>query len=217
MATIKSFATPHKGLRNVMSKFAFRLGQTDVNNASALQQLKELGTEMFTLLNDHVQTENEYTLRRLEERAPGTSAHDIEDHEKLEQIQHDLQLQLQELTGKETPEEMHDFYLKFTFFQSQYLEHTHEEEVVTERLLQKYFSDDELIQHRQAIMKKLAPDTLLLWLKYVIPAQRTDENLGMLSGLKANAPTEFFRRVMDTLKTEMEPAKFEELKSFLKE
>src|SRR5690606_23068705 len=112
--------------------------------------------------NDHVHTENEHTLRHLEERAPGSSAHDREDHEKLDQIQDDLQVRLQQLTGKETPEEMHDFYLRFTLFQSEYLEHTHEEEAVTELLLQKHFSDDELMQHRQAIMKKLAPEILLL-------------------------------------------------------
>ena len=199
----------------MISKFAFRLGQTDVRDASALQRLKDLGEEMFTLLNDHVHTENEHTLKHLEERAPGSSAHDMDDHEKLDQIQHELQQQLQELTGNETPEEVHNLYLRFTFFQSQYLEHTHEEEVVTERLLQKHFTDDELMQHRQAIMKKLAPDTLLLWLKYVIPAQRTDESLGMLSGLKANAPGPFFERVMETIQREMDQAKFEELRGQL--
>ena len=217
MATIRSFASPHKGLRNVMSKFAFRLGKTDFHDASALERLKNLGDEMFTLLNDHVHTEDEHTLKHLEERAPGSSAHDREDHEKLDQIQHELQLQLQKLTGKETPEQMHDFYLRFTSFQSQYLEHTHEEEIVTELLLQKHFTDEELMQHRQAIMKRLAPDTLLLWLKYIIPAQRTDESLGMLSGLKANSPRPFFQRVMETIKAEMEQAGYEELEGLLME
>lgn len=211
MATIRSFAAPHKGLRNVISKFAFRLGQTDNTDPSALQQLKELGNEMFALLNDHVHTENEYTLRLLEERAPGASVHDREDHEKLDQIQDDLQLQLRSLTGEETSAQIHDFYLTFTLFQSQYLEHTHEEERVTERLLQEHFSDEELIEHRQTIMKKISPDTLLLWLKYVIPAQRIGESVDMLSGLKANAPREYFEKVMEAIRSEMGPQRYEEL------
>lgn len=211
MATIRSFAAPHKGLRNVISKFAFRLGQTDNTDPSALQQLKELGNEMFALLNDHVHTENEYTLRLLEERAPGASVHDREDHEKLDQIQDDLQLQLRSLTGEETSAQIHDFYLTFTLFQSQYLEHTHEEERVTERLLQEHFSDEELIEHRQTIMKKISPDTLLLWLKYVIPAQRIGESVDMLSGLKANAPREYFEKVMEAIRSEMGPPRYEEL------
>ena len=211
MATIRSFATPHKGLRNVISKFAFRLGCTDFNDASALQRLKLLGEEMFTLLNDHVHTENEHTLKHLEERAPGSSAHDLADHEKLEEIQDSLQRQLRELNGHESSEQIHSFYLDFTLFQSNYLEHTDEEERVTEVLLQRHFTDDELIQHRQAIMKKLEPETLLLWLKYVIPAQRIDESIGMLSGLKTNAPQPFFNRVLETIEKEMEPERYKEI------
>jgi hypothetical protein len=211
MATTRSFATPHKGLRNVISKFAFRLGHIDFSDASALQDLKALGVEMFTLLNDHVHTENEHTLKYLEERAPGSSAHDRDDHEKLDEIQDDLQRQLMNFTGSETPEQLHSFYLSFALFQSRYLEHTHEEETVTELLLQQHFTDEELLQHRQTIMKKLEPNTLLLWLKYVIPAQRMNESVGMLAGLKANAPEVFFKQVMETIKAEMEQERYNEL------
>src|SRR5690606_8506606 len=188
MATIRSFAAPHKGLRNVISQFAFRLGQTDISDPSALQQLKQLGNEMFALLNDHVHTENEHTLRHLEERAPGASVHDREDHEKLAQIQDDLKHQLQTLTGQETHQQMHDFYLRFTLFQSQFLERTHAAETVTEALLQQHFPYAELIRHRQTLLTRLSPDILLLGLKYIVPAQRGEESLGMLSGLKANVP-----------------------------
>ena len=211
MATIRSFATPHKGLRNVISKFAFQLGHTDFSNALALQRLQVLGEEMFTLLNDHVHTENEHTLRRLEERAPGASAHDRDDHERLDEIQNDLQRQLMTFKGTENPEQMHAFYLNFALFQSQYLEHTHEEETITEVLLQQHFTDEELIQHRQTIMKKLEPNTLMLWLKYIVPAQRIDESVGMLCGLKENSPEAFFKQVMETIRGEMEEDRYYEL------
>jgi hypothetical protein len=215
MATIRSFATPHKGLRNVISKFVYRLGNTDFNNASALRQLKFLGEEMFTLLNDHVHTENEHTLRHLEQRAPGASTHDRDDHEKLDTIQNNLQKQLQEFTGEESADQIHSFYLDFALFQSQYLEHINEEETVTEVLLQKHFTDDELVQHRIAIMKKVEPAILLLWMKYVIPSQRDDESLSMLSGLKTNAPEPFFKQVMDTIKGEIEPERYQVLETQL--
>lgn len=215
MGTIRSFATPHKGLRNVISKFSFRLGYTDLTNPTALQSLKELGDEMFKLLHDHVNTENEHTLRYLEERVPGASAHDREDHEKLDTIQNELQMQVQQLTGKESTDEIHELYLKFALFQSEYLEHINEEETVTEMLLQKHFTDEELIQHRMQIMKKLTPDMLTLWLKYVIPAQRIDESMGMLTGLKANAPETVFKQVMAAIKSNMEDERYQELEGGL--
>ncbi len=211
MARIRSFAAPHKGLRNIISKFSFRLGYTDFKNPSALQSLKNLGKEMFNLLNDHVHTENDHTLRHLEERVPGASAHDRDDHEKLDAVQEDLQMQLLGLTGEESADEIHAVYLKFALFQSEYLEHINEEETVTEVLLQNHFTDEELIQHRMGIMKKLEPDMLTLWLKYIIPAQRVDESIGMLAGLKANAPEPFFKQVMSTIKGEMEQERYQEL------
>lgn len=202
MARIRSFAAPHKGFRNAISKFSFRLGHTDFTNPSSLQSLKDLGKEMFGLLDDHVHTENDHTLKHLEECVPGASTHDRDDHEKLDAVQSDLQIQLNNMTGDESADAIHSFYLKFALFQSEYLEHINEEETVTEVLLQKHFTDEE-------------PDMLTLWLKYVIPAQRIDESISMLSGLKANAPEPFFNQVMSTIKGEMEQERYQELETKL--
>lgn len=215
MKRIKSFAAPHKALRNVIGKFSFTLGHTDFADPGQLQNLQTLGKEMFILLNDHVLTENDHTLKHLEERAKGASHHDKEDHERLEKVQSSLQKQLEEFTGKETADRVHDFYLAFSLFHSQYLEHIHEEETVTELLMQEYFTDEELVQHRMAIMKKLEFPVLLLWMKYVIPAQFEEESIGMLSGLKAGAPKEAFETVLATIKQEMNPARFDRLLSRL--
>lgn len=215
MKRIKSFATPHKALRNVISKFSFTLGHTNFADPEQLQDLKALGNEMFTLLNDHVNTENNHTLKHLEERARGASYHDKEDHERLEEIQHSLQQQLERFTGKETTDQVHDFYLAFSLFHSEYLEHIHEEETVTELLMQEFFTDEELILHRMTIMKKLEFPVLLLWMKYVIPAQSEEESIGMLSGLKAGAPKEAFEAVLNTIKPEMSSVRFDSLLSRL--
>lgn len=215
MSRIKSFAAPHKGLRYVIAKFAGSLGYTDFGNPLQLTELKQLGYEMFTLLTDHVHTENEHTLKHLEKRVPGASEHDAEDHEKLEAVQSKLERHLSEFTGMENSDEIHSFYLDFSSFQSQYLEHIFEEETVTELLLQQHFSDEELMQHRIAVMQKLPFPILLLWMKYIIPAQREDESLGMLSGFKANAPATAFEAVLAAFKTEITGERYESLISKL--
>jgi len=215
MSRIKSFAAPHKGLRYVIAKFAASLGYTDFSNPAQLNKLKQLGNEMFTLLTDHVHTENEHTLKHLEERVPGASEHDAADHEKLETVQSALEQRLSELTGLESSDETLAFYLDFSTFQSEYLEHIFEEETVTELLLQQHFSDEELMQHRVEIMQKLPFPVLLLWMKYIIPAQREDESLGMLSGFKANAPAAAFNQVLANIRTEIAAERYESLISKL--
>jgi hypothetical protein len=215
MSRIRSFAAPHKGLRYLIAKFATTLGHTDFSNHAQLASLKQLGLEMFTLLDDHVHTENEHTLKHLEEKVPGASGHDVADHEKLEAIQGALAQKLSGFTGKEPDDEIHTFYLDFSLFHSQYLEHIFEEETVTELLLQQHFSDEELIRHRNQTMQRLAFPVLLLWLKYIIPAQREEESLGMLSGFKANAPQAAFEQVMATIKTELDGESYKSLASKL--
>jgi hypothetical protein len=211
MASIRSFAAPHKALRNVLSKFSFDLGCADFQNHSELTQLKVLGREMFTLLNNHAHSENEYTLRHLEERVKGASTHDRQDHEQLEVIQDKLEQQLNGFTGGESSDEIHLFYLDVSHFHSQYLEHIHEEETVTELLLQQHFTDDELMTHRMEIMKSIDFPVLLLWMKYVIPAQPESESLLMLQGLKASAPPGAFEEVLAVIKNEMTPRRYDGL------
>jgi hypothetical protein len=215
MTRIKSFAAPHKGLRNVIGKFSLCIGQTDFASPSQLEYLKKLGNEMFLLLNDHVHTENEHTLKHLEERAKGASEHDKADHEKLESVQESLQKQLSGFSGKESSEDIHTFYLNFSMFQSQYLEHIFEEETVTELLLQQHFTDEELMQHRNSIMQRIEFPTLLLWLKYIIPAQSEADSCLMLSGLKVKASKEAFETVLNTIKGEMASTRYDSLISKL--
>ena len=211
MTRIKTFAAPHKALRNAISQFSFRLGHTDFTNADQLQQLKDLGNDLFFMLNDHVHIEEGHTLHMLEEKAPGTTRKDREDHEQLELIQDSLQQKLMQFTGTESADETHDFYIQFSNFQSKYLEHIYQEETVTELLLQQHFTDEELVQHRNTILKSLEFPTLLLWMKYMIPAQSQAENIGMLTGLKSGAPEEAFNTVLNTVQKEMDPARFESL------
>lgn len=211
MSRLRSFEAPHKGLRNVLGQFSFLLGHTDFKDPAQLETLKKLGTEMFTLLHDHVNTENTHTLMYLEERAPGSSEHDRHDHEELEIIQHSLQDELSGFTGDESDEHIHAFYLDFSMYHSQYLDHIYAEETVTELLLHEHFTDEELMQHRAAIMQKIEFPIMLIWIKYIIPAMREDQSIGMLSGFKANAPKPAFDQVLAVIKEAMDPQRFESL------
>ncbi len=215
MPRITSFAAPHKGLRNVLAQFSFYLGCTDFADAQELQQLIQLGDDMFVLLKDHVHTENEHTLRHLEERVPGASDHDKHDHEELESIQDALEQSMHAFTGKESAEEIHRFYIDFSIFHSRYLEHIYEEETVTELLLQQHFTDDELAQHRMAIMQRISFPVMLLWMKYTIPAQRDADSLSMLTGCKSFMPAEAFSMLMEAIREQMSAARYTRLASVL--
>jgi hypothetical protein len=215
MSRIRSFDLPHKALRNVISKFSFQLGSATVSDPVQLESLKETANEMFTMLHEHVHTENTHTLYHLETRAPGSGDHDRADHERLEIIQDELQSRITNLKGDENPDDLHVLYLDFSRFHSQYLEHIYEEESVTEMLLQKHFTDEELLQHRMSIMQSITFPVMLLWMKYAVPAQREEQNTIMLTGFKANAPAQAFEQVMTAIRSEMESSAYARLLSRL--
>lgn len=207
----KSYAASHKGLRNAIAQFALRAGKTDYANVRSVEFLKELGKELFFLLTHHLHTENEDFLQPLERKVPGASQHDLEDHERLEVLQGQIEYALLQLDGSQTDHEGHAFYLAFTDFQSHYLAHILHEELVTEELLLANFSAEELQENSARIMKKVGFDVLLLSLKYIIPAQKETENLLVLRRLKENAPPEAYRQVLEIVQPEMNTEEFEAL------
>mgnify|MGYP000877186974 FL=1 len=207
----KSYAASHKGLRYILSKFSLLSGRTNYSNLEQVQQLKKLGEEMFFLLTHHLNTENDNLLRPLEERVPGSSKHDLEDHERLELIQNELANQLAALDGTQDAEAGHLFYLSFTNFHSQYLEHILQEELVTAPLLLANFTGEELQNNSMRIMQKVEFPVLLLSLKYIIPAQTEDENLKILRTFRKNAPQEAYEAVLNVIRPEMTELEFNTL------
>ena len=199
----KSYAASHKGLRNILSKFSLLAGKTNYADGAQVEKLKKLGDELFFLLSHHLHTENEDLLQPLEAKVPGASLHDLDDHERLEKMQADIMNQLAKLDGTQDEESGHKFYLAFTAFHSQYLEHILQEELVTENLLLANFTGEELQENSMRIMQKVEFPVLLLSLKYIIPAQTEKENLKILRAFKTNAPAEAFEAVLDIIKPEM--------------
>lgn len=209
----KSYAASHKGLRNILSKFSLLAGRTNYSDIKQVEELKKLGEEMFFLLTHHLHTENDNLLKPLEDKVPGSSKHDLDDHERLEKIQTDIATQLSKLDGTQDDETGHLFYLSFTDFQSQYLAHILQEEMVTEPLLLANFTGEELKENSMRIMQKVEFPVLLLSLKYIIPAQTENENLKILRAFKTNAPQEAYDAVLSIIKPEMTDNEFFSLTS----
>lgn len=216
MKRMKSYDVPHKGLRNALSQLQLLAGKTDYANQNEVEQLYKLGEDVFKILTIHATDENEITLTELEQRCPGCSQHDMEDHEQIHLIQDRLEKLLATIynnskEGQDVSEDGEEFYLALSEFHGTYLEHTAEEERVTQPMLWKYFTDEELASHRGKIMAKNPPQTLLIWFKFVIPSQSHKERVGLLTGFKKMAPEPFFNEGMQVIKKVLTEKEFDEL------
>lgn len=212
METIKTFSAPHKALRKTMSGFLILAGQTNFRNIDAVEKLIKEGNEMFFLLTSHAETEDKIILSLLESKLPGASEHDKLDHLKIEKLQHELEIQLNRMDTSVSDNEAHEFYLKFASFFSLYLEHIDEEETVTQKLIWENLSLDEQLGIHKAIVAKMNPETYLIWMKHMFPAQNEKENLAMLGAIQQNMPAERFAALMELLENNMAEKDFSSLK-----
>jgi hypothetical protein len=172
IASIRSLDPPHKGLRNALSQFVLLAGKTEYDDPIQVGTLQKLGNEVFHLLHDHTHTEDNFILKPLEEKIPGSTIIDSQEHIVLEQIESELKNRMSQFDGNKTNADGHQFYLDLTLFQSRYLDHIGHEDKVTEILMMQNFSHEELIGHQILIMQQMSFETLLLWFKYICSCKK---------------------------------------------
>jgi hypothetical protein len=209
IASIRSLDPPHKGLRNALSQFVLLAGKTEYDDPIQVGTLQKLGNEVFHLLQDHTHTEDNFILKPLEEKIPGSTIIDSQEHIVLEQIESELKNRMSQFDGNQTNADGHQFYLDLILFQSRYLDHIGHEDKVTEILMMQNFSDEELIGHQILIMQQMSFETLLLWFKYIVPARRISENRQVLQAFKSSAPNEAFDPVKNIIRSVVSEQEFD--------
>jgi hypothetical protein len=204
MKRAKSFDVPHKGLRNALSQLSLLAGKTNYSNPAEVAGLHALGEVVFKLLNIHAVDEDAVIFTALEERCRGCSQHYFDDHAGLHIAQDKLEKLLSHIynksqSGGDATEDGDEFYLALSAFHGEYLAHIAEEERMAQPLLWQYFTDAELAEHRREIIAKNPPQMLLIWFRFVIPAQSAAERVGLLSGFKKMASPAFFNEGMEAI------------------
>lgn len=220
MKRMKTYDVPHKGLRNGLAQLQLLAGKTDYSNSKEVEELYNFGQDVFKILTIHAHDEDEVTLSALEKRCPGAADHDFEGHAYIHQCQDKLEQLLTTIytnsqSGKDIEVEGEEFYLAFSEFHGAYLEHTAAEERMTQPLLWENFTDEELAAHRGEIMAKNPPETLLIWFRFVIPAQSFRERVGLLTSFKKMAPESFFLDGMQTIRQVLTAHEWMELNAVL--
>jgi hypothetical protein len=220
MSRLSPFDVPHKGIRNALSQLSLLAGKTNYNNAPEVAALFELGKSVFSILSIHAHDENEGTLRHLEEKLPGASAHDMLEHEQIETLQEELENCLKQLyenseNGAPAGSQGTEFYSRLNDFHALYLQHMAAEEKETQPLLWKFFSDEELADHRREIISRNPPGILLTWFRFVVPAQSHSERIALLKGFKVNAPKAFFQEGMQAIGMVLPDNEFQKLQEAL--
>lgn len=200
---LNPYLLPHKGLRYLLGKVTLLAGNLDQSKAEEVEKLKTLSHELFYLLEQHAFIEDRVILPDLENRCPGSTVENHEEHEFLEAIVEKLEKQVKDLKVGASANCFVDYFLDLSDFHAKYLAHMIFEERTVLGLIWENYSDEELAAQHHSIVSSFTPEKILSWFKYIIPALDPSERLMALGGVKANAPKLFFDVLMDTIEPEM--------------
>ena len=214
------YEVPHKAIRNALSQISLTAGNTDYNDKAELNKLKDMVSGVFKILDAHAEHENNVPLKYLEEKIPGSSVFDKEDHVRIEAEMDKVRTAMNNLIersakGEDLSYQGNEFYIQFSDFHAQYLQHMLEEERVTQPLLWKYFTDDELKNQEMEIKRNIKPEEMIVMFKYMIPSFTFNARIGMLKEIKGMAPAEFFNALLNVAKSVLSKEDFAKIeKSF---
>ncbi len=214
------YDVPHKAIRNALSQLSLLSGSTDYNSKEDMEKLKNVLDEVFELLDKHAEHENNVPLKYLEQKAPGSSVHDKEDHTNIESEMDKLRDEFNKLFANSGKKEDllypgNEFYMNVSDFHAKYIQHMLEEERETQPLLWKNFTDEELHQMDMEVKKNIRPEEMIGLFKYLMPAFSNNARIGMLSEIKSAAPEEFFAALMNVAKSVLSKDDFSKLEKSL--
>lgn len=187
----------HKGLRLAHAGLIVRLGEAD-----PVADQKVLLDDLLAHLNiaaGHLDHEDSFIHPALDAAAAGATDDLVEHHLSH---RHDLELLLALIAGLRTaPGETRlagwrELYLSFCAFVAADLEHMAHEETVIWPKLCAHFSDEQLAELEMRIVGSLSPDETIAVMRIMLPAMAPQERIGLLAGMKADAPPEAYQAVI---------------------
>jgi hypothetical protein len=193
--------TPHKGLRVALAQLSQMAGNINYMQYAEVLKLQQYAQTVFTFLHEHAEIEETYILPALEERMPGSTSADQEDHERLHALQDRIEQRLYDLPSlMGQPEALamsgKMLYQELTSLQAGHLEHMLEEERGTQQLMWECFTDKEILEIYSEVLASFTPKALMNSLQFILPAQTHSERSMMLKGMRAKSPAEVVDQVM---------------------
>lgn len=213
MERVNIYGFPHKGLRNALGQLSFKLGNISLGSKESIAKAVEVAEEISELLKLHLHSEETHVLPPLEVKVPGSTQHNHDDHEAMEQLENDMLNKVHKLKEEPTISNATVAYNSVNMFIREYFRHMDEEEFDMNKVIWENFQDQEILEWQGKILSELTPEQFFKWFKYIIPSLMPHEQTIMLSGFKANAPAEAYRNTIEGLKPYLTSNQFNHIQS----
>jgi hypothetical protein len=190
----------HKALRACMGDTLVRVGRLDAADAGELRETLAQVRLLLDFCTSHLEHENDFIHAAMEARRPGSAETTAGDHVHHIAACQRLAALADALERRPGEARAFELYRYLALFVAENLTHMHIEETENNAVLQRAYTDAELIAIEQAIVASLTPQEQGLTMRWMIPAMNPEERAEMLLGALANMPAQAFDGMLGALK-----------------
>ena len=199
-ARVDLYRFPHRGLRAAMARALLDVG-TATRTPEGLASVADTVAELAMLCRKHLEHENAFIHTAMEQRTPGSARHTADDHIGHERAIERLNAMVGQLcacaASAEASQLLDQLYRALALFVADNFEHMDLEERHNMRVLQAAYTDAELQELERELVRSIAPDVMLRFMRWMLPAVSAEERLEFLDQMALGAPPSVVHAVID--------------------
>jgi hypothetical protein len=197
------YTTVHKGMRACMAEVLTTIGRIDASDPAEVADGIAQTRELMELCRGHLFIENQFVHAAMEARRRGsacvTANQHVEQEEIFERID-SLILSVERTAGPGREESLLSLYRALALFVADNFTHMHVEEADNNEILWSLYTDAELRELHDQILKAIEPAKKAVVLRWMLPYVAPSERAGILAGLKQSMPAQVFDQLLSVIR-----------------
>ena len=217
---VNIFNQIHKGLRALLYETCLLLQQTDFSDEQEMQAAIKQVTLVADLFDDHAHHEDEYVLPAVQEYEPSIVDAFAQEHAMDSKLTRALKDSLQAvqmaspLVRFDMANELSKTFIQFMVFN---LEHMSKEESILNKILWRYYSDEDILGIQQKILASLSPWSAATSSRWMMRGLNNPEIVRWLRTVEESAPETVFLNLFATAEKELPDERFRQVLEALTE
>lgn len=215
MERYNSFNIIHKGLRAALYETALQLQQTDFIEEDEAEKALGRVKEIVMLFEGHAHKEDNFILPMINEYEPSVAASFNAEHEEDERLGNELNTAVEKVASSLISEEkmasgreLIECFVRFMIFN---LEHMAKEEDIINKILWRYYSDDEIKEVASQISANTPPWMQDFYAKWMLRGINNSEATAWMKAIQKGAPSVVFQTLLQKAEQELSARRFQKI------
>jgi hemerythrin-like domain-containing protein len=193
----------HKGLRAFMTDVLTTIGRIDASDASEVAIAVLQVRNLLELCRGHLFTENQFLHTAMEARRRGSSRVTANEHVQQEEILERIEarlLAIERSSGANPEATFVSLYRELSLFVADNFQHMYVEEHDNNETLWSLYTDEELHNIHQELLRSIEPAKMKLYLRWILPYVTPSDRNAILAGMQAELPRPVFEQLLSFIR-----------------